>query len=115
VTHQFEHEFKTKKERTRANAMILASIGYLFILAGVIQLGRDILMSIQRRGFALETLGEFWAETHIGSLNLFQVVIERYIWPPLWDPLVVSALQLPVWLLLFAIAFICLAFSQRQI
>lgn len=95
--------------------MILASIGYIFILVGVIQLGRDILMSIQRRGFALETLGEFWAELHISSLKLIQTVIERYIWPPLWDPFLVFALQLPVWLLLFAIAFVCLVFSQRQI
>jgi len=94
--------------------MILAIIGYAFVLAGVVQLGRDVFLSIHQRGLRLETLGEFWYGVNAASLNLVQAVIERYVWPPIWDPGIVFVLQWPVWLFCFAIAFLCLLFSQRE-
>lgn len=94
--------------------MILAIIGYAFILLGVVQLGRDIFVSMQARGLIMETLGQFWYGLNAGSLNLAQAVTERYLWPPLWDPGMVFFLQAPVWLLLFVVAFFCLAISQSE-
>lgn len=50
------------------------------------------------------SLGEAWYSLHVASLNLLQVVLERYLWPPLWNPGVVTVLQYPVWLVFGALA-----------
>ena len=46
--------------------------------------------------------GEFWFTLHVGSLNLAQAVIQRYIHPALWDPVIDGLLQWPAWSLLGA-------------
>ena len=40
-------------------------------------------------------LGALWFSIDPFSLNLVQAVIERYVWEPLWDPVLVAVLQLP--------------------
>ena len=39
--------------------------------------------------------GELWYALDPGSLNLTQAVIERYLWPPLWDPGLLTLLLWP--------------------
>ncbi len=46
--------------------------------------------------------GELWFTLHPYSLNLSQAVIQRYLLPSLWDPIIVSLLQWPAWSLLGA-------------
>ena len=43
-------------------------------------------------------LGEHWFNLHAASLNASQVAIERYVNPFLWDPIVISLLQVPSWI-----------------
>ena len=43
-------------------------------------------------------LGVRWHEFDSGSLNLSQAVIQRYVWPPLWDPGITTVLLWPAWL-----------------
>lgn len=57
-------------------------------------------------GVALRPLGEIWYRLDAGSLNLTQAVVERYLWPPLWDPGVITLLQLPATLLLAGLALL---------
>ena len=45
--------------------------------------------------FLLKVLGGLWFALHPGSLNLIQAVIERYIWEPLWDPVLLAVLEWP--------------------
>ncbi len=40
-------------------------------------------------------LGALWYSLNPASLNLVQAVIERYIWDPLWDPVLLAVLQWP--------------------
>lgn len=35
------------------------------------------------------TIGRLWFDLHVGSLNLVQAIVQRYIHPSLWDPVVV--------------------------
>ncbi len=53
-------------------------------------LGRD-----PDKGFQLRPAGELWSRIDANSLGLVQVVLERYLWPPLWDPVLFSVLLLP--------------------
>ena len=49
------------------------------------------------------------AAIDIGSLNLSQAVIQRYISPWLWDPAIQTVLTAPAWLVLAIIAVLALA------
>ncbi len=61
----------------------------------------------------MKPLGQLWFEIDNGSLNLVQAVIQRYIFPELWDPVIVSMLLLPAWLV-FAIPAIVLTVLFRR-
>lgn len=42
-----------------------------------------------------QPLGQLWFTVDVGSLNLLQAVVERELWPPLWDYIVFPVLRLP--------------------
>lgn len=45
-----------------------------------------------------EATGKLWFEFHLESLNLFQVVVQRYLYAPAWDGFIVPHLLLrPFW------------------
>ena len=48
-------------------------------------------------GIKFRRLGELWYEIDPEGLNLAQVVVERYLWGPLWDPGAITLLLIPVW------------------
>ncbi len=53
-------------------------------------------------------LGQLWFNIDPPSLNLTQAVIERYVWPPLWDPVILTVLRWPAWAVLGLPALILL-------
>ena len=67
---------------------------YILAAAAFAALGWSAALS-GPAGILEHPLGQLWFKLHVGSLNLVQAVIERYIWPPIWDPAIVSLLQLP--------------------
>ncbi len=68
----------------------------------------EVLAPNAAAGIGLRPAGELWYRLDAGSLNLVQAVVERYIWPPLWDPAIAGLLQLPA-LLVFALPAVVLA------
>lgn len=78
---------------------LLIIIGGVIWVAGAVQLVRDIITFVGSGQFVFQPLGEVWFHLHVGSLNLTQAIIERYIWPPIWDPIIVTVLQWPASLL----------------
>ncbi len=73
---------------------VLCICGFAFALAAVAVAGWALALS-GPAGLLGHPLGELWFRLNPGSLNLIQAVVERYIWPPLWDPAIASVLQLP--------------------
>lgn len=59
---------------------------------------------IVRSGDNVLLLGEAWYALSVESLNLTQVVIERYIWPPLWSEALLPLLQTQFWLVCLGLA-----------
>ncbi|MFC4351327.1 hypothetical protein ACFOW6_07215 [Fodinicurvata halophila] len=67
-------------------------------------------------GLAWRSTGEFtfreggalWYSLDPGSLNLVQAVIERYLWPPLWDPALLEVLRLPAVPFFLGVGALCL-------
>ncbi|MGI9420544.1 MAG: hypothetical protein ACR2RA_22200 [Geminicoccaceae bacterium] len=59
--------------------------------------------------------GELWFRLHSYSLNLTQAIVQRYLAPALWDPVIVGLLQWPAWSILGAPgAVLAILFYPRQ-
>ena len=69
--------------------------GWLFALATFAVTAWEFFARDPEKGFLLRPAGELWKRIDLGSLVLVQAVIERYIWPPLWDQVVFKLLLLP--------------------
>ena len=67
-------------------------IGWIVLLAGAAVLVRDGLVWIDTKHWAPIALGQLWYQLNRSSLNLVQAVVQRYIHPFLWDPIIVSLL-----------------------
>jgi hypothetical protein len=72
--------------------MIGRLIGWIFFLAGLAVLVRDVLVWINTGRWAPIALGQLWFDLDRSSLNLVQAVVQRYIHPFLWDPIIVTVL-----------------------
>lgn len=88
--------------------------GWLFALAAVAALARDIVAWIDTGSLVLLPLGQLWFEIDNGSLNLIQAITQRYIFPALWDPVIVTILLWPAWLVLAIPAIVLLLIFRRR-
>lgn len=90
-----------KRNRGARRAMMIGRIiGWIFLIAALAVLVRDVLASIDAGSLVLIATGELWFSLHNGSLNLIQAVTQRYVSPSLWDPVIVTVLLWPAVLVL---------------
>jgi hypothetical protein len=67
-------------------------VGWVLIFIGLALLARDIAASIAGHQLQISVLGELLFRAAPGALNLAQAVIQRYVHPYLWDPVIVTVL-----------------------
>jgi hypothetical protein len=93
---------------------ILCALGWIFALATLAAAGWAAALG-GPAAILSRPLGELWFRLHPGSLNLLQAVVERYIWPPLWDPAISSILLSPATMVLaiLAVAFLLACYFKR--
>jgi hypothetical protein len=84
-------------------------IGYVFGTLGLVVLAFDGYHLYDTGLYKPASIGATWAAVDIGSLNISQAVVQRYISPWLWDPAIQTVLAAPMWLVLAIIAVIALA------
>jgi hypothetical protein len=90
-------------------------IGWLFFIIALVALGADIVASLAAREIDITSLGQQWFEINGASIGLAQAVIQRYILPELWDPIIVAVLLWPTWAVFGVIGLILIyAFRQRK-
>ncbi len=90
-------------------------IGWLFLAAAAAALGWDVVVWVDAGAFPATVLGQRWYDLHSGSLGLAQAVIQRYIWPPLWDPGISWILLRPTWLVFGILGLaVVLIFRRRH-
>ena len=87
-------------------------IGWLFLAAAAAVLVWDVVVWVDAGAFPATALGQHWYDVDRSSLGLVQVVIERYIWPPLWPPVAWILLR-PAWLV-FGILGLALTLIFRR-
>jgi hypothetical protein len=90
-------------------AMIGRLIGWIILLAGLAVLVRDVLVWIDTKHWAPIALGQLWYDSSRSSLNLVQAVVQRYIHPFLWDPIIVTVLLWWAFAVLMILGLVILA------
>ncbi len=75
----------------------VAIVGLGFIIVAIGAGGYELASLAMSGRYSAITLGEIWYALDVGSLNLVQAVIQRFLHPALWDPLIVWLLRWPVW------------------
>ncbi|MEM9442102.1 MAG: hypothetical protein AAGA73_16800 [Pseudomonadota bacterium] len=76
--------------------------GILLLILALLVLIYEVWIAASNGGYQPIAAGELWFNLHPYSLNLSQAVIQRYLLPSLWDPVIVSVLQWPAWSILAA-------------
>ena len=89
-------------------------IGWIIFLAGLSVLVRDVMVWIDTKDWAPIALGQLWFDLNRSSLNLVQAVVQRYIHPFLWDPIIVSILLCWAFAVLMVLGVLILAVSGRR-
>lgn len=85
----------------------------LIVLAAAI-VAFDIVSRLSGAGLlGFISLGDLWGRLSAASLNLVQAIVQRYLLPALWDPLLVTFLLLPAWLV-FGVPGLLLTLSGRK-
>ena len=84
---------------------IVRLIGRIFHLLALALLGLGIWLWLAGHDVTLPS-GQLWFQFDVASLNIFQVIVQRYIYAPIWDAAIVPLLQRPTWeVLLFLFLF----------
>ena len=73
-------------------------IGWSLIIAALAALAYDALGVVRGNGFVMHSAGADWYAVDSDSLNTLQATIQRHLWPYLWDPVIVTVLLWPAWL-----------------
>jgi hypothetical protein len=80
--------------------IVVRVLGVLLLLGAVVAGVEQFQMWSTTGRFTALALGQLWYNIDPPSLNLVQAVIERHVWPPLWDPVILTILRWPAWLAL---------------
>ena len=80
------------------------------VWAGVIQFN----LWAETGRFIPLALGQMWFDRDPSSLNLAQAAVERYVWAPLWDPVILTVLRWPAWAVMGLPALILLILPMRR-
>jgi hypothetical protein len=94
--------------------MIRRLVGWIIFLAGLSVLVRDVLVWTDTKQWAPITLGQLWFDLSRSSLNLVQAVVQRYIHPYLWDPIIITILLCWAFAVLVVLGLLILALPRRR-
>lgn len=75
----------------------LLGLGLIVLAAAIVAV--DLVSGLSGAGLlGFVSLGDLWGRLSAASLNLLQAIVQRYLLPALWDPVLVTFLLLPAWL-----------------
>lgn len=76
------------------------TIGLVFCAGAAIAVALDVIRLIEKGSYLPLKAGTIWAVIDRPSLSLTQAGIERHVAPWLWDPVMLTLLTSPLWLIL---------------
>jgi len=93
---------------------LLRFIGLICLAGGFILLIYDGTKSIAAGMVLTKPFGETWNDINSNSLLLLQPAIERHVAVWLWDPVMLSILTAPTWLVLGVIGIVLILLSRKK-
>jgi hypothetical protein len=94
--------------------IVVRSIGLLLLAVALWAAVIQFRLWAETGRFIPLALGQMWFDRSPSSLNLVQAVIQRYVWPPLWDSVIVTVLRWPAWAVMGLPALILLILPMRR-
>src|SRR5215470_16756257 len=94
-------------------SIVCRLIGWIIFLAGLAVLARDVFVSIEAGHWVPIAVGQLWFDLDRSSLNLVQAVVQRYIHPFLWDPIIVTVLLCWAFAVLMVLGLLVLAIASK--
>ena len=89
-------------------------LGWIFAGLAAALLARDLYVLVQTGAWAPIDFGPLWNALHPGSLQLAQPAIERHVHPVLWDPVILTVLLTPAFVVLGVPGVLLLLLTGRQ-
>src|SRR4051794_16509076 len=89
-------------------------LGLLLLAGGFILLIYDGARSIADKTVKIYKFSEAWSDLNQSSLIALQPAIERHAGAWLWDPVIVTLLAQPVWLVLGLVGIVLLLLGRKK-
>jgi hypothetical protein len=93
---------------------LLRFLGLWILAAAFVFFVYDGTKSIANQQWVYVKVGDVWADIHQNSLLLLQPAIERHVSVWLWDPVMLSILTAPTWLVLGILAIILILLGRKK-
>ncbi|MEP0521702.1 MAG: hypothetical protein ABJO09_19305 [Hyphomicrobiales bacterium] len=93
---------------------IFRILGFWLFAGAFVALVLDGARSITSGDLIITPMGSTWFSLNSGSLNLAQAVIQRNVHPYAWDPVMISILEAPTWLVVGVIALLFIAIGKKR-
>ncbi|WP_367716425.1 hypothetical protein AB2N04_19505 [Nitratireductor sp. GISD-1A_MAKvit] len=94
--------------------VIFRALAFFSLAVAVIMAVIDATRSIAASALTFTPLRESWSSVSPETLNQFQMLIQQHTLPMLWDPVLVSVLNMPGWAVFAALAVLFLALGHRR-
>jgi hypothetical protein len=88
--------------------------GLWILAAGFIFFIYDGAKSLADSTIRVTKLGDTWSSIHQTSLLLLQPAVERHVAEWLWDPLILTVLEQPTWLVLGVLGVLLLLIGRKK-
>lgn len=86
--------------------------GLVFLALALAAIAFELWSAIHGGGYRMIAAGELWFKVHGPSLNLSQAIVQRYVHPVIWDPVIITLLKWPAWSIFGGIgAFLTILFG----
>ncbi len=92
---------------------IAGPVGWVLATVSLMALAYELISFAETGTYRVIPAGELWFNVHVASLNLIQAVVQRYVHPFLWDPIIATVLRWPLWSLFGAPAAVLLAIAPH--
>jgi len=93
---------------------VLRSLGLWILAAGFVFFVYDGTKSIAGDHIYFTKLGDIWNAINSTSLLLLQPAIERHVAVWLWDPVILSVLTAPAWLVFAILGAILMLLGRKK-
>jgi hypothetical protein len=102
------------RERNDRDMLIFRLVGYLLALAGLGFLIVDGARSIAAGDLILTRFGQSWYDLDRASLNGAQALVQRYLHPYVWDPVIATILQWPTFAVALGLSLLFVVISRPR-